>query len=132
MKLRLLCVPVHLVFLTETHVVILAESVEVAGELCSRNHPEIHTTTFKMQMMSDLSPETEKVLLWLFTQLFGATAEQRAPAVVKNKRCEPTGGSVGHNQNQPDDAGPPVVHEDSDANQEAEEQHSSHRAHNDS
>lgn len=39
----------HLIFLTETHVVILTESVEVAGELCSRNRPEIHTTAFKMQ-----------------------------------------------------------------------------------
>lgn len=35
--------------------------------------------------MSDVAREPGMDLLWLFLRLFGATAEQRFPAVVKNK-----------------------------------------------
>lgn len=75
----------HLIFLTETHVVILTQSVEVVGELCSRNCPETQQDGVQdaAQMMSDVSRETGMGLLWLFIRLFGAATEQPFPASVK-------------------------------------------------
>lgn len=84
-KLHPLYVYMHLIFLTETHVVILTQSVEVAGELCSRNCPETQHDGVQdaVQMMSDVSRETGMDLLWLFIRLFGAATEQPFPALVK-------------------------------------------------
>lgn len=60
---RRIYVPVHLIFLTETHVLVLTESVEVAGEPFCRNVPEVHT-------------DAVTVTLWQSYRLSGCDTKQ--------------------------------------------------------
>lgn len=125
----------HLIFLNETHVVILTQSVEVAGELCSRNCPEtqhdgVHDAA---QMMSWCSHEKQE------RTYFGFLSDCLAPllnnlflrwsrnylSIFMECVCQP------QRQNEPD-VGSPVIHEESQANQAAKEKRGNHRACNDS